>query len=146
MTTVTVQSIINAPADAVFEAVCAVEDNPTIMPDTVRVEFVGEQRRGVGTRFRETRTQGGQEMSFDLEVTGYDPEARTVRFVTDTHGTIWDTTVTVRPDGEGSSVTFAMDCIGSNVLKRFMNVVLQGLFRRGMAKNVAALKAHCEAA
>ncbi len=38
----------------------------------------------------------GKEMTFELEVAGYDPDGRTVRFVTDSHGTVWDTTVSVR--------------------------------------------------
>ncbi len=82
--------------------------------------------------------------AFDLEVRGYDPRARTVRYVTDTHGTTWDTTVTVHPEGDGTRVCFAMDCVGSTAFKRMMNRMLQGLFRRGMSKHAGALKAYCE--
>ncbi len=145
MTTVTVETHIKAPADAVFEAVSNIENIPTTMPDVVSVEFLGDQRSGVGTRFRETRSAGGKEMTFDLEVAGYDPAARTMRFVTDSHGTVWDTTVSVHEDGDASNVTFAMACIGSTALKRMMNFLLQRLFRSGMVKHVAALKTYCEA-
>lgn len=144
MTTVTVETRVNASADAVFRAVSDIETMPRINPDVVRVEFLTEQRTGVGTRFRETRRMGRKEHQFELEVRGYDEAARTVRYVNDSHGTVWDTTVKVDADGDGARVRFAMDCIGSTMVKRVMNGVLKGLFRRGMVDHVAKLKAHCE--
>ncbi|MEM7156831.1 MAG: SRPBCC family protein [Myxococcota bacterium] len=144
MTTVTVESHINASPDAVFRAVSDIETMPRINPDVVRVEFLSEQHEGVGTRFRETRQMGNKEHHFELEVQGYDPAARTIRYVTDTHGTIWDTTVTVSAAGEGTQVRFAMACIGSTRFKRMMNVLMQGLFRRGMVTHTKALKRYCE--
>ena len=72
------------------------------------------------------------------------PAARIIRYVTDTHGTIWDTTVTVSAASEGTSVRFAMACIGSTWFKRMMNVLMQGLFRRGMVEHTEALKSYCE--
>lgn len=144
MTTVTVETRVNASPDVVFEAVSDIQGMPRTNPDVVRVDFLTEQHQGVGTRFRETRRMGGKEQHFDLEVRGYDAEDRCVRYVTDTHGTTWDTTVTVRPAGDGATVCFAMDCIGSTVFKRLMNGMLRGLYRRGMVKHAGMLKDYCE--
>jgi uncharacterized protein YndB with AHSA1/START domain len=144
MTTVTVQTRVNASPEIVFHAVSDIEGMPSTNPEVVRVAFLTEQHQGAGTRFRETRLMNGKEHHFELEVRDYDAQARRVRYVTDTHGTVWDTTVVVDPDGSGARVQFSMDCIGSTRLKRVMNRMLQGLFRRGMIKHAAMLKDYCE--
>jgi len=145
MITVTVEALIDATPDAVFHALSDIENFPSTNPATQSVAFLGEQQQGIGTRFREVRLMNGQEMAFDLEVAGYDAEARTTRFVNETHGTVWDTTVTVTPEVGGARARFAMDCIGSTLLKRLMNRVMSPLFRRGMQDQVDALKRYCEA-
>ncbi|MCA9705094.1 MAG: SRPBCC family protein [Myxococcales bacterium] len=144
MTTVTAETHIDASPDVVFHAISDIEGMPKTNPQVVRVAFLTEQRQGVGTRFRETRRMNGKEHHFDLEVRDFDAGARRVRYVTDTHGTTWDTTVSVSPDGDGARVHFAMACLGRTALKRLLNRVLQGMYRRGMVEHVAVLKDYCE--
>jgi len=145
MTTVTVETFIAASPDAVFRAVSEIEHFPDINPAVERVAFLGDQRQGAGTLFREVRVINGKEMAFDLEIAGYEPDAGTIRFVNETHGTVWDTTITLTAQGDGTRAVFAMDCIGSTAFKRFMNSVLSWLYKRGMVEHVAGLKAYCEA-
>ena len=145
MTTVTVEATIAADPDAVFRAVSEIERFPEVNPATQSVEFLTDQHVGAGTRFREVRVMSGQEAAFDLEVADYDREARTIRFVNETHGTLWDTTVTVSSEGAGARARFAMDCIGSTRVKRVMNWLMSGMFRRAMKQQVDSLKDYCEA-
>lgn len=144
MTIVSVETAISASPDAVFAAVSEIENFPATNPATQSVELLTEQRRGAGTRFREVRVMNGKEMAFDLEVAAYDPENRTIRFVNETHGTLWDTTVTVVPEADGARARFVMDCVGSTPFRRLMNSLMSGFFRKGMQQQVDSLKRFCE--
>ena len=69
MSIIALEQSIAAPADTVFRSVTEIERFPEIQPDVVSVEFVGEKRGGIGTRFIETRRHGNKEMKTDLEIT-----------------------------------------------------------------------------
>lgn len=72
-----------------FDTVAHIERYREAVADIVKIEFLSEQKEGVGTRFRETRLMKGREASADLEVTEYE-SSRHVRLVADSHGTVWD--------------------------------------------------------
>lgn len=146
MTVVTVERAIAAPAAVVFHAISDIEGLPQVSAAVQSVEFIGAQREGIGTRFKEVRAMGGTSLVTELEVRAYDPDAHVVRMVADTHGTIWDTTMSVRAEGSGSVLEIAMTAIGSTWRKRFMNWLMQGMFRRGMRTHLEELAAHCERA
>ena len=143
--TVRVERIIGVPVDIAFSAISEIERLPDHNPDVVAVEFLTEQREGVGTRFRETRRMGKRELVTELEVVEYDREIGMVRMVADTHGTIWDTRMSATPASEGCRVLFEMDARGSTWAKRAMNWLMQGFFRKGIEKHVAQLGARLEA-
>jgi len=145
MKPVIVESNIHAPPDAVFDAIVDIERLPETSPDTVSVEFIGEQRSGAGTRFRDTRTRGRKTQVFELELTECDPQARTARFVNVTDGTVWDTAMSVVTEGEGSRVRFVMEGRTDNAVKDVMHRLFSGMMRKAMHKQVAALKAVVEA-
>jgi len=111
----------------------------------VNVEFLTEQRSGRGTRFKETRLMNGKEHVTELEVTEQDDTARTARMVSDMHGTVWDTQIRVVPAEGGSRAEFAMDCRGKGIVQKVMNVLMQGMFRKGMQAHIDAFKEACEA-
>ena len=146
MKPVTVAATIAADPDRVYEAIIAIERLPETSPDTVSVEFLGEQRSGPGTRFRETRQMGKNTRDFDLELTECDASARTARFVAETDGTVWDTRMEGAEEGSGSRVQFTMEAHTPSWLKSFLFGLMRGVFRNAMNKQVVALKAHCEAA
>jgi len=130
MPVITVDRHISAPADLVFRAISDIENLPQTAPQIRSIEFLSERRAGIGTRYRETRDQNGQSMVFELEVTEFDPDARTIRIASDTDGTMWDTLITVEPANVGSHVTFAMDARGHSWIRQVLNILLQRTFRK----------------
>lgn len=143
MTQITVSREIAAPVDVVFDAVTNVERLPDTSPDVVRVEFLGDQRSGVGTRFRETRVMGSKEMDTDLEIVELVPGER-ARMVTDSHGTVWDTTFFTRPTPVGTELEIRMDARPHRLLTKIMTPLMKGVFRKGMEKHIASFAAYCE--
>ncbi len=144
MKPVTVTASIAAVPDRVYETIVDVELLPKTSPDTVSVEFLGEQRTGAGTRFLETRRMGKQSEQFELELTECDPSARTARFVCDHGGVVWDTTMEVAPDGDGSRVQFTMSALTDSTMKRLIFTLMRGVFRKAMNRQVDALRDYCE--
>ena len=62
---------ISAPVGNVFQAVAAIEQYPETFPSETTIEFVGEQREGVGTCFKETRLRSGRDGTSEVEVTEF---------------------------------------------------------------------------
>lgn len=145
MKPIVVTADIAADPDRVYATIVDIERLPETSPDTVSVTFVTEQRSGPGTRFRETRAMGKRSQEFDLELRECDATARTARFVSDHEGTSWDTSMVVTPVGDGCHVAFTMDAFTDSKMKSFVFGLMRGMFRKGMDKQVRALKAYCEA-
>ncbi|MEL6906432.1 MAG: SRPBCC family protein [Planctomycetota bacterium] len=142
MTRIAVERAIDAPPEVVFAAVADIEHLPDVSEDVVGIEFLTEQRFGVGTRFRETRRMGKRTMDTDLEVTEYDPPHR-VRMVTDSHGTVWDTVFRITETAGGAHLEIDMDARPHALLPRIMNPLMKPMFRRGMQKHIDTLAEHC---
>ena len=138
---------IDAPVKAVFDAVADASNFSRAVPDIVRVEFLGESRVGVGTRFRETRVMRGREASTVLEVTEYVRNER-VRMVADAGGTVWDSLFTVMGVGEGDGERVRLELVMEARPYRLMARLLVPLMRRVVAKAVEgdmdAVKGWCE--
>ncbi len=134
---------IEAPQARVFRAVAHPEEFSEAVPSIMNVEFLSANRTGKGTRFRETRLLRGKESSVELEVTEYEPFGR-VRFVSDTHGTVWDTVFTVTPDGSGTLLATRMDATARGVFPRIVNLLIKGMVRRAIEADLDAVKAYCE--
>lgn len=146
MKPITVTATIAASPDRVYDAIVDIERLPETSPDTLSIAFASEQRTGPGTKFRETRQMGKKTAEFDLELAECDAAARTARFVSNHEGTVWDTRMNVEEDGDGTRVAFTMDAITDSKMKSFIFGLMSGMFRKGMTKQVTALKAYCEAA
>ena len=134
---------IDASPARVFGAVAHIDEFSKAVPGIVKVEFLSDRRAGKGARFRETRLVRGRESTVDLEVTEYEPDSR-VRFVSDTHGTVWDTVFTVEPEGTGTVLTMTMDATGKSPLPRIVNVLIKGMVRKAIEADMDAVKAYCE--
>ncbi len=144
MTTTTVSLHVDAPVEAVFDAVAHIQNFREIVPDIIKVEFLSEQQTGVGTRFRETRMMGKREAATELEVTEYRPHER-VRMVADAGGTIWDTVfTTVAAPGSGTDLTLVMEARAYKLAARMFNPLIKGMVRKAIEKDMSAVKAHCE--
>lgn len=144
MKPITISSPIAAPPDQVFEAIVDIERLPATSPDTVSIVFVGEQRKGPGTKFIETRKMGKQTQEFPLELAECDEVSRTARFISEMHGTVWDTRMKVESEGRDSQVAFTMEAHTSSFFKRLVFTLMRGVFQKAMGKQVTALKRYCE--
>jgi uncharacterized protein YndB with AHSA1/START domain len=144
MTTTTVTRTIQASIESVYEAVAHIENFQAICPHITNVEFLSENKTGVGARFTETRQMGKREGKTTLEVTEYVPNER-IRLVSDQGGTIWDTVFTTKPSGSGSvELNMVMEAKAYKFLAKLVNPLLKGMIRRFVEKDLDAVKAHCE--
>lgn len=147
MTRTRMSRTIDAPVDAVFETVSDISNYTKAVPEIVRVEFVTEQKTGVGTRFRETRRMGKREATTELEVTEYVRNER-VRMVSDAGGTIWDTVFTVMPeeDGPGTRLDLVMEARPYRLMSRLLVPLMKGAVAKAVAGDMDAIKAWLEGA
>ena len=145
MSQTVITRIINAPADRVFETVAHIDQFSKAVPDIVRVELLSEQKRGAGTRFKETRLMKGREATAELEVTEYHPHDR-VRFVSDEGGVVWDTVFTMSPsDEDGTQLTMVMDATPHKLLPKLLNPLMMGMVKKAIERDMDAVKTYCEA-
>ena len=144
MGTTTAIRIIQAPIHLVFESVGHIENYAKVVPEIIRVEFLSEQKSGLGARFRETRQMGKREGSTELEVTEYEPSQR-IRLVADQGGTIWDTIYTTRElEGGRVELKLVMEARAYKFLAKLFNPLIAGVVRKAIEKDMDRVKAHCE--
>lgn len=143
MTDFRVGASIPAPPAAVFEVIAHAERFAEVVPHIERIEFVSEQRRGVGTRFRETRLFKRREATSELEVTGYEPP-RLVRLVADEGGTVWDSTFTLAASADAATtdLTLVMTASAYTWSARLLNPVLRRVITKGLVDDLDAVAAH----
>ncbi|MEM7313107.1 MAG: hypothetical protein AAF497_08130, partial [Planctomycetota bacterium] len=113
------------------------------VPDIVRIEFLGEQEVGTGTRFLETRLMNGKEQTVELEVAEFEENDR-VRMVSDAGGTIWDTVFTVQQQGDTVEMKMVMDVKPKNLAARMMVPMILGMVRKGVEADMDSVKSYCE--
>lgn len=144
MSTTTVTRTIRASQESVFDAIAHIENFSKIVPAITNVEFLTEQKSGVGTRFKETRLMGKREGSSTLEVTEYDAPQR-VRMVSDQGGTIWDTVFTVEPSSDGQvELVVVMEANAYKLFAKLINPLIKGMIKKFIESDMDAVKAHCE--
>ena len=138
------EHIIKAPAEMVFDRVTNAENFPKVAPHIKSVEFLSEQKTGLGTKFKETRIMKGRESSTVLEITEYDPPHR-ARFVTGQGGTIWDSVYTTTPVEGGTKLTLTMDARPHKFTAKLITPLIMGMISIAIDADNLAVKAHCEA-
>ena len=143
MSRTAVSRTINAPVDQVFDTVAHIENFSTAVPHITAVEFLSEQQRGVGTKFRETRVLRGRQATTELEVTEYVAN-QCIRIVSDEGGTIWDTVFTVSSVGQGTRLDMVMNASAYKLISKLFNPLMKGLIRRAIEGDLDAVKAYCE--
>lgn len=146
MPSVSTSRTIRAPRELVFRAVADVREFKKIQPQIVEVEFLTEQQRGLGTRFRETRMMGSKPATTVLEVTEYVENER-IRFVTDAGGTIWDTVMDVRPSVQPgvTELSMVMDARPHKLLAKVMTPLIMGMVGKAVKADMDRVKDWCEA-
>ena len=139
----TITRTIDAPIDIVFHTVADIENFSKAIPGIINVEFLSDAKSGVGTRFRETRLMRDKEASTELEVTEY-AENDHVRLVADSHGTVWDTTFTVRSDNGQTELTMVMDANAYKLFPKVVNPLVMRMIRKAIEHDMDAVKKYCE--
>lgn len=134
---------ISAPVDIVFRALTDIEQFPEKNPDIVNVELLTDQKKGVGSRFRETRRMKNGEGSTELECTEY-AENEHVRFVADQGGVIWDSVFTTSPVDGGTELILEMDARPYKFLPRLMLPFVLGIISKAVEADMDAVKSFCE--
>lgn len=145
MSRVTLVEIIDAPVETVWSAISNIEGLPEREEAVEKIEFLTHQTSDAGTRFRETRSMGSRSVETELEITEWEPN-ESIRFVSDTGGTVWDTVYRCQPEGAGSSTRLEidMDARPHKFTARLMLRLILPVVGKGMAKHLASLKAYCE--
>jgi len=143
MSRMVVKRTINAPIERVFQTVADISQFSQAIPQIVKVEFLSDVKSGIGTRFRETRSMNGKEATTELEVTEY-IENEHIRLVTDMHGCVWDTLFEVKPHNGQSELTMTMDARPYKLMARLMNLVIGGMIKKLVERDMDAVKAFCE--
>jgi uncharacterized protein YndB with AHSA1/START domain len=144
MATFSAKRKIEAPIEAVFRAVADIEEFRNVVPDIIDVEFLTDQRSGVGTRFIETRAIGKRTGKTELEVVEYQPPGR-ARLVAEAGGTTWDTVSALEPAGAGTVVTMTMTSTAHTTRARMLNRIIASTVGRAIERDLDAVKEHCEA-
>lgn len=149
MSRVTLHEIIDAPVDKVWSVLSDVEGLPDREEAVEKIEFLGYQKTGVGTHFRETRSMGSRTVDTELKITEWEP-GESIRFVSDTGGTVWDTVYRCLPEGTqagtGTRLEIDMDARPHKLAARMMLFLILPVVRKGMTKHLASLKSYCESA
>ena len=143
VTQIKVVRTIGAPAEVVFRTVADIREFSKVLPHVVQFEFLSDITSGVGTQFRETRLMSGREATTELEIVEYVQNQR-VRFVAESHGTVWDTTFAVAPEGDHTKLTMVMDAKANRLLSRLMNMLIKGMVTKAVEKDLDLVKAFCE--
>lgn len=140
MELVRLSETIAAAPERVFALATDIEGAPTVLPQIKKVEMLsppGPTR--VGTRWRETRKGA----TVVLEVTGYEP-GRSFVVGCRVMGADYRTRFTFRPEGGGTRVDLDTSAEPSGALSGLMVRMTKGMMAKGMAKDLAALKAAAE--
>lgn len=143
MTRTTITRNIAAPVELVFRTIADISNYSEVIPQIVGFEMVSGDKPAVGTRFRETRLMKGKEMTTELEITEYLENDR-IRMVADSHGTVWDTLFTVKQGQGQTELNITMEARAHKLLPKLINPFIKGMIRNLIAKDMDAVKAHCE--
>jgi uncharacterized membrane protein len=143
MTRTSISISVDAPIEKVFAAVADVDTFPNRAEAIIHVELLSEQRSGVGTRFRETRTIKGRESQTELEVTEY-VENKCIRLVADQGGTIWDTIFVVERLDSETRLDLTMDAKPYSLAAKLTTPLIKGMVAKFIRKDMEDLKAWCE--
>lgn len=141
---IALQRQVSAPVEQVFDTLAHADNYMKAVPGIVGMEYLGETRRGVGTRFRETRRMRGREASTVLEVKEYEPNKR-IRLVSEAGGTVWDTVFMVRPANNGTVIAMEMEATPKNLLARLLLPIMRKPVASAIEDDMQSLKAWCEA-
>jgi hypothetical protein len=84
-----------------------------------------------------------KESTNDLAITDYERDRR-VRFVTESHGTVWDSIYTVKEESGSTVLTLTMDATSRQLLPRIMVMLISGVLQKALEGDMDIVKNFCE--
>jgi uncharacterized protein YndB with AHSA1/START domain len=141
--------VVAAPPERVFTALTDFEQARAWMPNLVTITPMSEGPVAVGTRYRETRKMFGRAASETFEVTAFEPPSRLGLRVDGTQGASrkgeYRVAYALEPVGVGTRLSLDSQIEMPGWFFRVFGAVLVRVFRRGIRKDLEALKRHVEA-
>ena len=134
---------IKAPLDTVFKTISNASEFSNAIPHILEVEFLGDIREGVGTKFRETRLMNKRKATTTLEVTEYSKNER-IRMVSKAGGTTWDSLFTLNQEENIVILSLEMKAIPHHILARIMNHFIKGMLEKALNDDLNSIKKYCE--
>ena len=143
---ISVQSPVNASAQALFSVVTDLENCARIVSGITDCEVLTDGPVGEGTRWRETRVMFGREATEEMEITAFDPP-RSYEVSADSHGTRYVTTITVSDNGDTSILEYSFTGTPHSFVAKLMTPLgwfMKGATRKALEQHVADLKKAAE--
>ena len=134
---------IATSVDFVFLTISDVRNFRNAVTHITQVEFLSEQKFGVGTRFRETRLMNGREQTVEIEIAELVHNDR-VRMVSNAGGTIWDTMFSVSEDTSKVALEMTMQIKPYRLMSKLITPLIRGLVVKGVEADMDAVMAYCE--
>ncbi|MFM7050997.1 MAG: SRPBCC family protein [Planctomycetota bacterium] len=149
MKPITVSIDIAAPAERVWDRISDIENAARTIPAIRSIEILSETRRGLGTRWRETRVMFGREATETMEITGWRPPHEYVASAA-SHGSEYRSALRVTPAGAGCRLEFEFSArpvsFAAKVLSFVLAPVMRGAVVKALRADLGAIRAACEAA
>ena len=142
MARISLARTIAAEPGRVFEVIANAERYSGAIPEIVEVEFLSDQRTGVGTRFRERRRAGRREAAVVMEITEWTPDAG-LAFRSEAGGAAWETSFTLRPGADGhTNLSVTMHATPKTILAKLVAPLMTNVVGRAIGRDIDALEAH----
>jgi carbon monoxide dehydrogenase subunit G len=128
---------VSKPPSEVFPWLLEQDKVPRWTSDLASYEQSGPL--GQGAKVRQVLSMGGNHITLELEVTGYDPP-RSAESRFSTNGVEVVNTYTVEPAGEGSRVTQELDAKAASFTARILIPVVQGRLQKKLTDDLEKLR------
>lgn len=137
-----------APAARVWRICTDIANAAETIPMITRIEFLGEVRHGLGTRWRETRIMFGREAVEELEITEWRPPEEYVVSARH-HGHDYRAVVRVVARGEATRLEYEFSAtprsFGARILGAILGPLTKGMLVKALTEELEAIKRRCEA-
>jgi uncharacterized protein YndB with AHSA1/START domain len=145
---ITMSEEIAAAPERVFEVMTDIGNAGAWMPNLVRIERLTEGSFGAGTQWREVRKVFGKEAGEVFEVTRSEPPRLLELYVDGTKGSsrkgFYRFRYDLAPASGGTAMTVSGEIGGMGWLGELIGKLLAGTFKKALAKDLQAMKAHIE--
>jgi hypothetical protein len=135
---------IACPPQRVFTTVAHLGEFARAVPSIARADCLTEIEEGEGAQWEVFRQIGGLERSTVFEIVEYEP-ATWVRIISDAGGATWDAGFEITPDGKTSILGLTLEAKARSMKTRLGLPLIMTAAQTAFAKDLDAVKRHCEA-